>query len=234
MPGLSLIVCARMTLEEQIRSLLDKGDLHGAAIQAIQGYGPEVLGFLATLVRDRHDASEVFSQTCEDLWTGLAHFQGRSSMRTWLYTLARHAAARFQRAPFRRPGRRVSLSEAGDLAQSVRMTTLPFLRTEMKDRFAQIRNSLAERDRSLLVLRVDRGMSWKDIAIVLSSEHDGDEMLEREAARLRKRFQSLKEEIRAQARRAGLLPDGEPSSSMRLHARSAEQTGTRSPPGEGA
>ena len=67
------------------------------------------------------------------------------------------------------------------MAQSVRMTTLPFLRTEMKDRFAQIRNSLAERDRSLLVLRVDRGMSWKDIAIVLSFEHDGDEMLEREA-----------------------------------------------------
>jgi len=51
-----------MTLEEQIRSLLDKGDLHGAAIQAIQGYGPEVLGFLATLVP--HDWWEgLFLQT---------------------------------------------------------------------------------------------------------------------------------------------------------------------------
>jgi len=226
-----------MTPEEQIRGLLDKGDLHGAATQAIRGYGPEVLGFLATLVRDPHDASEVFSQTCEDLWAGLAGFQGRSSMRTWLYILARHAAARFQRAPHRRPGRRVSLSQAGELADQVRTRTLPFLRTEAKDRFAQIRNSLDERDRSLLVLRVDRRMTWKEIALVLSSEGDCDEVIEREAARLRKRFQWLKEEIRARARRAGLLPlDAESASSRarRPLARSEEQAGTGCPPGDGA
>ena len=196
-----------MNLEEQIQSLLDGGDLHGAATKAVEGYGPEVLGFLATLVRDPADTTEVFSQTCEDLWVGLARFQGRSSMRTWLYTLARHAAARFRRAPHRRPGRRVSLSAASDLAHRVRTATLRYLRTETKDRFAQIRDSLDERDRTLLVLRVDRGMSWREIATVLSPEDEPDDMLDREAARLRKRFQLVKEEIRVRARRAGLLPD---------------------------
>jgi RNA polymerase sigma-70 factor (ECF subfamily) len=157
-------------------------------------------------------------------------------MRTWLYTLARHAAARFQRAPHRRPGRRVSLSKAGELAARVRTATLPFLRTEAKDRFAQIRNSLDERDRSLLVLRVDRGMTWKEIALVLSSEGERDEVVEREAARLRKRFQSLKEEIRAHARRAGLLPERAEAPTLRVtrpHARSAEQPGAVGPPSEG-
>jgi RNA polymerase sigma-70 factor (ECF subfamily) len=225
-----------MSLEEQIRGLLDKGDLHGAATEAVEGYGPEVLGFLATLVRDPRDASEVFSQTCEDLWTGLARFQGRSSMRTWLYTLARHAAARFRRAPHRRPGRRASLSEASGLAESVRMATLRYLRTDVKDRFAQIRDSLDERDRTLLVLRVDRGMAWKEIATVLSPEDESDEMLDREAARLRKRFQLVKDQIRVRARQAGLLPEdsrGPGSPEVKPQPNSAQSpAGTRSPRSE--
>jgi len=196
-----------MNLEEQIQSLLDHGDLHGAATKAVEGYGPEVLGFLVTLVRDPLEATEVFSQTCEDLWVGLSRFQGRCSMRTWLYTLARHAAARFRRDPHRRPGRRVSLSAASDLAEPVRMATLRYLLTETKDRFARIRDSLDERDRTLLILRVDRGMAWREIATVFSLGDESDDLLDREAARLRKRFQLVKEEIRVRARHAGLLPD---------------------------
>jgi RNA polymerase sigma-70 factor (ECF subfamily) len=215
-------------LEEQIRNLLAKGDLHGAATKAVEGYGPEVYGFLITLVRDGRDASEVFSQTCEDLWSGLGRFEGKSSLRTWLYTLARHAAARFRRSPHRRPGRRVAMSQVGELAERVRTGTLPYLRTEAKDRFASIRDSLDEDDRSLLVLRVDRGMSWSEIARVFSPDDSSDEMLGRVAARLRKRFQLVKNEIRARARQAGLLQDDPHRSTRPTKARSKETAGTLS------
>jgi RNA polymerase sigma-70 factor (ECF subfamily) len=197
-------------LEDHIRDLREAGDMNAAATRTIEGYGPEVLGFLVTFLRDEADASDVFAQACEDLWNGLARFEGRSSMRTWFYTLARHAAARFRRSPHRRPGRHLGISQAGEAAARVRTGTLPHLRTEVKDRFAAIRDALDPEDRALLVLRVDRGLSWNDIARVLAPEESTtDAALGRAAARLRKRFQLVKEEIRARAEQSGLLSEEE-------------------------
>ncbi len=196
-------------LEEQIRSSMQSGDLRAAGALAVEGYGPEVLGFLVTLLRDEADATDVFSQACEDLWVGLPRFEGRSSLRTWFYVLARHAASRFRRSPDRRAGRRLAISEITDVAASIRSRTLPHLRTEVKDRFAAIRDALPEDDRALLVLRVDRNMSWNEIARVLFPDDSSDDALTRVAARLRKRFQLVKDEVRARAREAGLLREDE-------------------------
>ena len=194
-----------MDLEERIGDLCKRGDLHGAVSCAVEGFGPEVFGFLVTVLRDEHDASEVFSQACEDLWRSIEQFEGRCTMRAWLYTLARHAMARFRRAPHRRPGLHVSPSQVSDLAERVRSQTLPHLRTSVKDQFGAIRDSLAEDDRALLVLRVDRGMSWREIARTFSLDDDSDEGLRKLEARLRKRLQLVKEEIRVRARDVGLL-----------------------------
>jgi RNA polymerase sigma-70 factor (ECF subfamily) len=202
-------------LEEQIRRFRDTGDLNGAATRALEGYGPELFGFLMILLRNEHDASEVFSQTCEDLWVGLGRFEARCSMRTWLYALARHAAARFRRSPHRRPGRHVTPSELCDVVERVRTQTQRYLRTEVKNQFAAIRDSLDEDDRALLILRVDRQMSWGEIARVFSADLVDDRALNREAARLRKHFQSVKSRVRSLAHKAGLLPSEEPRPSSK-------------------
>jgi RNA polymerase sigma-70 factor, ECF subfamily len=201
--------------EADIRDTRQAGDLAGAATRAIETYGPEVLGFLVTLLRNEDAASEVFSQACEDLWTGMNRFEGRSSFRTWFYVLARHAASRFRRAPHRRGGRHAGVSALTGVAERVRSQTLPHLRTEVKDHVAAIRESLPEDDRALLVLRVDRAMSWNDIARVFSPQDDSAETVARVGARLRKHFQLVKDEIRARAREAGLLQDEEPQSGDR-------------------
>lgn len=174
----------------------------------IEGYGSEVLGFLIAWMRDDNDAFEVFAQASEDLWTGLPRFEGRSSFRTWFYTLARNAASRFRRSPHRRIGRHVPLTNAGQVADRVRSRTLAHLRTEVKDKFAKIRDALDPDDRALIVLRVDRKMSWNDIVRVLAPDDaDSQEGLARAAARLRKRFQVVREKIRELAKLAGLLPE---------------------------
>jgi RNA polymerase sigma-70 factor (ECF subfamily) len=194
-------------LEEHLQALREAGDLRAVATATIEAYGPEVLGFLVTLLRDEYEAQEAFAQACEDLWAGLDRFEGRSSLRTWFYVLARHAAARLRRAPDRRVERRVALSEIADLAASVRAATLQHLRTDVKDGVAAIRAALSEEDRALLVLRVDREMSWNEIACIVEVEATSEEALIRSAARLRKRFQLVKEEIRTRAREAGLFVD---------------------------
>jgi hypothetical protein len=73
---------------------------------------------------------------------------------------------------------------------------------------------------------VDRSFSRKEIARVFLGLDPSEEALVRESARLRKRFQALKEEIRERAREAGILRAGEDDGiGARLDLRSALAVG---------
>lgn len=194
-----------MDVEVEIARLRAAGQLKEMATLVIESYGPEILSFLEMMLRDHADSADAFSQACEDLWKGLARFEGRASMKTWFYTLARHAASRQRRSA--RPGRRATLTEITDVAERVRSRTRPHLQTEVKVGFAAIRATLDDADRMLLVLRVDRAMSWNDVARVMAEESDDDSDAEiaRAAARLRKRFQTVKDTIRERAIATGLI-----------------------------
>jgi RNA polymerase sigma-70 factor (ECF subfamily) len=77
----------------------------------------------------------------------------------------------------------------------------------VKDRFQQLREQLPEDDQTLLVLRVDRGLSWLELAEVMLGDDApaSDEQLKTEAARLRQRFQAAKHRLRKLVEEAGLL-----------------------------
>jgi RNA polymerase sigma-70 factor (ECF subfamily) len=201
---------ARAALERDVRARCAAGDLAGAATAAIKGYGPELHGFLLALHRDEEDASEVFSVVAENLWRSLPKFEWRSSLRTWMYTVARHASQRFLEGA-RRRRRGVPISqEVSRLAAHVRTQTRAYLQTASKDAFARLRDELPVEDRALLVLRVDRDMAWDDLARVMLAGEGAAEIdesvVKREAARLRKRFQLVKEKLVERGREEGLLP----------------------------
>jgi RNA polymerase sigma-70 factor, ECF subfamily len=195
-------------VEAELSGLVGDGELDSAATRAIEAYGPELFGFLAHLLGQEQDAAEVFSQLSEDLWSGLPGFRGQCSMRTWLYALARHAAARFLRSPWNARARRVSDSRLEGVPDETRSRTQPWLRTDVRDRWSALRDALDPDDRSLLVLRVDRELPWEDIAwIMLGAETADPVALGKENDRLRKRFQHLKRELRRRAEESGLLDE---------------------------
>lgn len=196
-------------VEAQLSTLLRSGGFEAAATLALESYGPELHGFLINIMGDESNASDVFSQTAEDFWRGLASFGARCSVRTWLYVLARNAAVRFWRSPWNRD--RTSSSRLESLVAQARSRTQPWLRTDVKDGWRELRESLDPDDRALLVLRVDRDLDWKDVARVLLSRDGADDAeLTRESGRLRKRYHELKTELRERARAAGLLDRDEP------------------------
>src|SRR5262245_39727139 len=141
---------ASSELETAIRERFDAGDLRGAATLAVEGYGGEVCGYLATVLRDDEQAREVFADTAAELWKELPRFRWEASLRTWLYTLARHRlAAHLSRAQRQRA---VALSEAPEvaaLAAMARTTTVPWQRTAVKDEVARLRESLPVDDQTL-------------------------------------------------------------------------------------
>lgn len=191
-------------LESAIRKLWETQAYDRAATRAIEGYGDEIARFLAARVRNAADAQDIFAIFCEDLWSGLPGFAWRCTLRGWAYTLARHAELRWRAAPAHQPGRMVTASDP-ELPARARTTTAPYERTDVKDRFREIRSRLTEEDQTILVLRVDRELGWRDIAHVLAAPVAPDE-LQREEARIRKRFQIIKERLRRWAADDGLLP----------------------------
>lgn len=193
----------RAALEARIRASCEAKNLEKAATEAIAGYGPEILRYLLSLTRDEVSAGEVFSQFCENLWIGLAGFRWESSFRVWAYSLARHAWFRLLRDPHRKRERRIALSDVPSMQQAaadVRSRTATYLRTETKDKIAELRAKMDPDDQSLLILRINRKLSWSDIARVLADpdEQVATKELDRRAANLRKRFQRIKDELRAQ------------------------------------
>jgi RNA polymerase sigma-70 factor (ECF subfamily) len=193
-------------LDEQVRSLLALGERGKATTLVLQELGPEILGFLSGALGD-NDADEVFSAFSERLWRSLKGYAGRCSLRTWTYVLARHEIGRFQRGVRRHVEGRVPIADLQEVLVEVRTRTRTTVVAERQRAITKLRDELPVEDRTLLILRVDRGLSWDEIALAFASDPEefSDLDRKREAARLRKRFQLVKQRLVERAREDCLI-----------------------------
>jgi RNA polymerase sigma-70 factor (ECF subfamily) len=186
--------------EDRAGELLRAGELAGAAEAIVRDHGPQILGYLTSVLRNDGEAADVFSQFTEDLWRGLPGFRGECPLRVWAYRLAWHAAARHLRDPFRQRGRRLETTELSRIADEVRSSVLLGRREARRKGIDRLREQLAPEEQTLLVLRLDRDLSWREVATVLAE--DGVPVDE---VALRKRFERLKTKLAEMARAEGLL-----------------------------
>jgi RNA polymerase sigma-70 factor (ECF subfamily) len=192
---------AQADAEARCLEALDRGDHAGAATLLVREYGPQLLGYLCSVLRSEADAGEVFSMFSEDLWRGLPGFRRECPARVWCYRLAWHAAARFLRDPYRGRGRRLETTELSRLVEEVRSSVFLGRDQARQATLDRLREGLSPDERALLVLRVDRSLSWGEVALVLSEEREAPV----EESSLRKRFERLKEKLAERARAEGLL-----------------------------
>ena len=194
-----------------IRSLLAEQDHRRAATLILRSYGAELLRFLHVRLRSSSDADEAFSMVCEDMWSGLPGFRGAASVRTWLFVLARSVASRVYIARKQTLQRRSFVElELHDVIDHVRTTTAMFRKTSSKLLLRGLREKLDDDQQTLMILRVDRGLSWKELAVVMHEalpDSEGEE-LERASARVRTRFQVAKKRLRELVEEAGVLRAG--------------------------
>ena len=191
--------------ESQIRDAHASGDMARTAELALAAYGRELFGFLVATMGSESDASEVFSQLGEDLWRGLPNFEWRASARTWLYKLARNASAKYRRSPWQAAGRRAGESQISELVERVRTQTAVHLRTETKQSAARLREQLSVEEQEILVLRIDRKLSWEEVAAIMQDDAAEGADIAVAVARYRKRFQLVKSKLKCLAEDAGLL-----------------------------
>ncbi len=189
-----------MSVDQRVADLVARGSDDEAATTLIEALGPEMLGYLKAVLREDAEASDAFSIFCERVWRGLPRFRGEASLRVWCYRIAWHTVLSLKRDAYRRHRRRLDTSMASRLAGRIFATTAA-RREHQASTLDRLKAQLDREEQSLLILRVDRRLSWSEVADVLSEEGGARP----EQAALRKRFERLKDKLARAARDQGLV-----------------------------
>lgn len=183
--------------EDEIMELVDSGEFERATETVIDAYGSELYNYIRKLCGDPHLADDAFQSFSIDLWEGLESFEGRSSIETWAYTVARNAAYQLMRKQGRKKERPLYTDEQRRLAERwTRSATKNWEKTEAKHWLWEIVEEFGSEARELFVLRIGNQKSWREIAEIVEDDDLEGKELSRASARLRKRYQRLKEKLR--------------------------------------
>jgi RNA polymerase sigma-70 factor (ECF subfamily) len=172
----------------------------------VRAFGPKITGYLTRVLGDEDDAADAYSLWAEDVWKGLGGLRAPGAAKVWTYRVAWNAAVRVRRQAWNKRRQRMRSSMASRVAADVLSRTPGAVEREA-EQLTRLREGLGPAERSMLVLHVDRGLSWSEVAEVMAEE--GEVVDE---AALRQRYARLRKKLSARAKELGMLPeeDGEP------------------------
>jgi len=131
-----------------------------AATLLVERHAPALARFLAS-IGARADVDEVVQDTFVRAFASIDGFRGESSLRTWLFTIARRLVLDRRRAA-RRRGEHVEVQE-GDVATEYDALD-GVVAAETRERMRGAMAALTPTQREVFVLRVNEGMSYREIA----------------------------------------------------------------------
>jgi hypothetical protein len=90
-----------------------------------------------------------------------------------------------------------------------RTLALSPLESDEKQELLRLRQSLDPEDQAMLILRIDRRMSWSEIGAVMlgADEPRNEAALARKATAVKKRFEQVEADLKRLARESNLLDD---------------------------
>ena len=149
--------------DHDIVQLIHQGDLAVALTRLMQRHGTAVYRYCREELHDRALADDVHQQIFIQAHRDLRRFGGRSSLRTWLFAIARHRV--LDAAKSRR--RAQAHIEEDDTADAVDPTPPPDERLDdarLQLTLLRCLRRLGEHVRGVLVLRYQQGLTFDDLA----------------------------------------------------------------------
>jgi RNA polymerase sigma-70 factor (ECF subfamily) len=150
-----------MDADGDVWDLLCKGERAQALQLLMQRYGRDVHRFCHKLLGDETLADDVHQQVFLSAYHDLPHFAGRSTMRTWLLSIARHRSIDALRCRARQESRQADLAEVAGISDPRPLAIESLGRTQL---LTTALDSLEEPARQALLLRYQRGLSFEEMA----------------------------------------------------------------------
>lgn len=136
-----------------------------AATRLVERHAPALARFVATS-GERGDVDEVVQDTFVRAFGAIDSFRGESAFRTWLFTIARRLVLDRRRAE-RRSRDVAAVEECEAVTQFDALDSM--VADESLTRVRRALESLSPRQREIFTLRVEQGLSYKEIAGVTGS-----------------------------------------------------------------
>lgn len=133
---------------------------------------PQIYRFGMKMCRHPEDAEDVLQDTMLAVARSLRNFEGKSSMSTWLYSIARNSCVKKRRKSKFAPAEEESLERLqADTAEQIESTAAdPRSEAESREAWEQVGTAIQKLDpeyREVLLLRDVEGLSAKEVAEVV-------------------------------------------------------------------
>jgi len=153
--------------EETDMELIDRwkaGDTRAAT--RLVGRHSQALARFAASAGERDGIEELVQDTFVRAFASLDSFRGESTLRTWLFTIERRLMLDRRRAE-RRSRDTVLVEESDHVSEYGALDSL--IAEEMQERVRRSLEALSPTQREVFTLRVQQGLSYKEIAVIVDS-----------------------------------------------------------------
>lgn len=152
--------------DSDVLALCAAGEMSAAVGRLIQRHGETVYRYCCRQLRDATLAADAYQQVFiaahRDLWK----FERRSTVRTWLFGIARHRVRNAAKSRARRERHIVKLAKIADV-HDPRPSPLECLElTRLLERVVARVHELPESTQVMLLLRFKAGLTFKEMAAV--------------------------------------------------------------------
>ena len=136
----------------------------GTAATRLVGKHSQALARFAASAGERDGIEELVQDTFVRAFASLDSFRGESSLRTWLFTIERRLMLDRRRAE-KRSRNTVSVQEGDQVSEYGALDAL--IAEEAQERVRKSLDALSPTQREVFALRVQQGLSYKEIAEVV-------------------------------------------------------------------
>jgi RNA polymerase sigma factor (sigma-70 family) len=150
--------------EREALAALDRADLDAALALLMRAYGTPLYRYCRQLVADVELAQDAHQLTFVQAYEGLSRFSRRSSLRTWLFGIARHRCLDALKSERRRRRRFGRLGEAGDPPAAGASAEDRLFDRSLTGALAVCLRRLAPHIRAAILLRFQQGLTYEQIA----------------------------------------------------------------------
>jgi RNA polymerase sigma-70 factor (ECF subfamily) len=149
---------------DRLLALLRQNDRAGALELMMQRYGQAVHRLCCQMLNDTSLADDVCQQVFLEAYRDLQHFAGRSTVRTWLFAIARHRVLDAVKRRARRGVREIEVDELPEVSDPEPLAMESLDTRQLHCLLDELLDTLSEPARAAVLLRYEQEMSFDEIA----------------------------------------------------------------------